>query len=271
MPRITASEARSILTPQKVGALSGSYSYSLNPYRGCAFGCSYCYAKEFTHDDQLEASWGKWVRPKINAPELVYKSSRKLAFASVFISSATDPYQPVERQYRLTRACLEVMLSMMPGPNRIHIHTRSPFVVDDIDLMKSFGDRLEVYISITTDNDDIRKIFEPHAPSIPRRLEALRALKSSGIRTGASISPLLPCDPYKLADLLSNAVDAVYIDPIRFPKVVGYGLELYKHNHLQRFLDASYPGLVAETLIEVLGAERVHWRNRRLEIDKVRS
>jgi len=270
MPKITASEARSILTPQKVGALSGSYSYSLNPYRGCAFGCSYCYAKEFTHDDQLEASWGKWVRPKINAPELVYKSSRKLAFASVFISSATDPYQPIERQYRLTRSCLEVMLSMFPGPSKIHIHTRSPFVVDDIELLQAFGDRLEVYMSITTDNDEFRKIFEPHAPSIHKRLEALHALRSAGIITGASVSPLLPCNPYNLAMLLSGVAERVYIDTIRFPKAKGYGLELYRQHYFDRFLDSSYFKSVVEAFVDILGAERVHWRSR-LEIDKVRS
>ncbi len=262
MPTITDTEARSILTPQRVGALKGAFSYSLNPYRGCAFGCSYCYAKEFTHDDRLESTWGEWVWPKQNAPELLCREAGRLAFAKVFMASATDPYQPAERKHRLSRACLEVMLSMLPGPELIHIHTRSPYVLDDLDLIRAFDDRIEVAMSITTDDEEIRKIFEPTAPPIPRRLEALRTLTEAGVRTAASVSPALPSDPVHLAELVADATGRAYVEAIRFQKSEGYGLELYRRHGLGQYLGPEHPAGVASALRARLGSERVSYRPR---------
>ncbi|MDQ3856397.1 MAG: hypothetical protein M3281_08415, partial [Chloroflexota bacterium] len=85
MPAITDLEARTILTPQRAGALGGRYNYTLNPYLGCAFGCSYCYAKGFTHDTILERSWGQWVQVKRNAPELLSREAGRLAGGKVFM------------------------------------------------------------------------------------------------------------------------------------------------------------------------------------------
>lgn len=253
----TPAEARSILTLQKSGVLNGHYSYTLNPYRGCAFGCSYCYAKGFTHDAERESAWGEWVEPKSNAPELLYKSAHKLADASVFMSSATDPYQPLERTYRLARACLEVMLSMIPGPRFVRLHTRSPFVLDDLDLLLRFGDRLEVGFSVTTDDDAIRKIFEPTAPSIPRRLEAVRSLHEAGVPVRVSVSPLLPCDPARIARIVESVTDRAFVDSIRFPQPRGYGLELYKRHGLESYLSDAHAISVARHLIETLGPDMV--------------
>ncbi|MDP9353443.1 MAG: radical SAM protein [Chloroflexota bacterium] len=260
MPTLTASEARSILTPQKGGALRGRYSYTLNPYRGCAFGCSYCYAKGFTHDPVLEASWGGWVQAKLNAPELLCREAGRLAGARVFMSSATDPYQPAERQHRLSRACLQVMLSMLPGPELLTIHTRSPYVLDDLDLLREFGERVQVAMSVTTDDDRVRRIFEPHAPSIPRRLETLRALGDSGVTTRASVSPVLPSAPYQLARLVGEVTNRAFVDAVRFPSQQGYGLELYRSHSLMSYLLPEHTEAVALALREELGEENVSSR-----------
>ncbi len=257
MVTLTQAEARSILTPQKVGALGGSYSYTLNPYRGCAFGCSYCYAKGFTHDAVLESTWGGWVTAKRNAPELLYREAGRLAGARVFMSSATDPYQPAERKHRLSRACLQVMLSMLPGPELIHIYTRSPYVLDDLDLLLALGERVEVAMSITTDDDSVRRLFEPHAPSIPRRLETLRALGDAGVRTRASVSPLLPSDPDRLARLISEVTGRAFVDSIRFPRQQGYGLELYRREGLMQYLRPEHKEAVTLALAGRLGPENV--------------
>ena len=251
MISITETEARGILTPQREGALGGRYAYTLNPYRGCAFGCGYCYAKGFTHDAELEGSWGGWVQAKANAPELLYREARKLAGARVFMSSATDPYQPAERKHRLSRACLQVMLSMLPGPELITVHTRSPYVLDDLDLLLAFGERIEVAMSVTTD-EEVRKLFEPHAPSIPRRLQTLRALGDAGVRTRASVSPVLPSDPARLARLLAEVTDRAFVDAVRFPKQQGYGLELYKRHGLMAYLLPEHPEAVARAVAEEL-------------------
>lgn len=257
MATMTQSEARSILTPQKVGALRGQYSYTLNPYRGCAFGCSYCYAKGFTHDPDLESSWGRWVQAKSNAPELLYREAGRLAGARVFMSSATDPYQAAEREHRLSRACLQVMLSMLPGPELITIHTRSPYVLDDLDLLQEFGDRVQVAVSVTTDDEQIRRIFEPHAPSIPRRLETLRTLSDAGIRTRASVCPVLPSAPQQLARVVGAVTQRAFVDAVRFPREQGYGLELYKSHGLMSYLLLEHAEAVARALREELGEENV--------------
>lgn len=257
---LTPSEARSILTPQKVGALRGQYSYTLNPYRGCAFGCTYCYAKGFTHDPALESSWGGWVQAKLNAPELLCREAGRLAGARVFMSSATDPYQPAERKHRLSRACLRVMLSMLPGPELITIHTRSPYVLDDLDLLQALGERVQVAMSVTTDDDEIRRIFEPHAPSIPRRLETLRALGDAGIRTRASVAPVLPSDPHRLARLVGEVTGRAFVDAVRFPSQQGYGLELYRSHGLMSYLLPEHMETDAGALRKGLGEENVSSR-----------
>ena len=261
MVTITEAETRSILTPQREGALSGRFSYTLNPYRGCAFGCSYCYAKDFTHDQQLETTWGGWVTAKRNAPELLCREAGRLAGAKVFMSSATDPYQPAERKHRLTRACLRVMLSMLPGPELVHIHTRSPYVLDDLDLLLEFGDRLEVAVTVTTDDDSIRRIFEPHAPSIPRRLETLRALRDAGVRTLACVAPALPCDPESFARLIGEVTGRAFVDPVRFPKQEGYGLELYRRHGLTSYLRREHYEAVVRALRDELGPENISSRS----------
>ncbi len=181
--------ARSILTKTS-GALK-RFDYSLNPYSGCSFGCSYCYAAFFARTTELQDSWGQWISPKTNAPQLLKSemTSRLHDGAWVYMSSVTDPYVPIERETLLTRACIELMAQ------RPHIvlvvQTRSPLVTRDIDVLQQLHN-VQVNMSITTDNDNIRKAFEPLCPSIQRRLQAVQKLEQAGIRTCVTLSPLLP-------------------------------------------------------------------------------
>ncbi|MFK9681559.1 radical SAM protein, partial [Escherichia coli] len=85
---------------------------------------------------------------------------------------------------------------------KLTMHTRSHLILQDIELLKSFGERLQVGVSITTDNDDVRKEFEPKAPSIQRRLDLIKRLSAEGIKVYASMAPLLPCDPERLLEML---------------------------------------------------------------------
>lgn len=163
--------------------------YTLNPYVGCQFGCSYCYAAFFHPDEERVARWGEWVQVKENALELV-KRSRGLPGASLLIGSATDPYQPIEAKLGLTRSILEYLATLRPAP-RITVITRSPIVERDAELLASIPG-LRVHLSITTDDDDVRKAFEPGCASIPRRLRALEALAKKGVTVGANLCPLLP-------------------------------------------------------------------------------
>ena len=170
-----------------VGMLQG-LDFTLNPYVGCQFGCSYCYAANFQVDERKE-TWGTWVRVKENAVGLI-KRARNLGGKQVMIGSATDPYQPIEAQLLLTRSILEALAVIRPQP-RVSLVTRSPLAERDIDVFQKF-DSFRISISITTDDDEIRKAFEPGCPSIQRRMQALEAIVKAGVDGHANLAPLLP-------------------------------------------------------------------------------
>ncbi len=180
-------EARSILRPQKDERYG--FGFALSPYRGCSHGCRYCYVREYPNALHQPDEWGGWVAPKLNAPELLWSQRHKLHSARVFMASATDPYQPLERQYRLSRRCLEVLL--LCPTTEVIVHTRSPLVLQDLELLKAFGDRLTVGLSIPTDNDTVRQVVEPHAPAIPSRWAAAERLSAAGIQVTIAVTPLL--------------------------------------------------------------------------------
>ncbi len=226
--KVTEIVAKTILTPQKVGSLSGHFDYSLNPYAGCAFRCSYCYVPKFPNAKHLPAEWGSWVEVKINARELLQKERLKIFGSRIFFSSATDPYQYVELKYRLSRQCLNELLRYQPA--RITMHTRSHLILQDLDLLKAFGDKLRVGVSITTDDEAIREEFEPSAPSFERRLQLVKALREAGVQAYASVSPLLPCDPERFVSLLKAYVCHAWVDEMNWKEVNNrpYLLEKYK-------------------------------------------
>jgi DNA repair photolyase len=213
MPTVETVQARSILTP--TGGFLDSFDYSLNPYVGCSFGCSYCYAASWVYDRELRGSWGRWVRAKANAAALLEKAGQagRLAGSRIFMSSVTDPYQPVERRAGITRACLEVLVRQPPA--LLLLQTRSPLVARDVDLLQGLGSAVTVAMSITTDDEAVRRALEPACAPIARRVAAIRELKAAGVPTQASVAPLLPCDPERLADLLDGAVDRVVVSTFR--------------------------------------------------------
>lgn len=162
--------------------------FTLNPYVGCGFGCSYCYAAFFVADEGLRRDWGQWVDVKTDAERQLARLD--LAGKKILMSSATDPYQPLESKVRLTRRIVEVLSEPGRQP-QLRVQTRSPLVTRDIDLFKRF-ESVRVNMSITTDDDDIRKRFEPACASIDQRFEAIAAITAAGIPIGVSISPMLP-------------------------------------------------------------------------------
>lgn len=190
--------------------------YTLNPYSGCGMGCAYCYVMKFPHARERGGSrtWGTWVQPKTNAPYLLGKARAKLWGRSVFLGSATDPYQYVEKQYRLTRRCLKVLVEC--NLKKLTVHTRSHLILEDIDLLKEFGSRLNVGFSLPTDDDRVRKKLEPMAPKIDLRLKTMRALREAGIYVTAAVAPVLYCNPDRLAELLKDAADDVYFGSISY-------------------------------------------------------
>jgi DNA repair photolyase len=210
-------QARTILTPQTVGALSKYFDYSLNPYAGCAFRCSYCYVPKFPNAKHDPEEWGTWVEVKVNAPELLQKERQKVFNSRIFFSSATDPYQYAELKYRVSRRCLQELVRYQPA--KVTMHTRSHLILQDLPLLQSFGDKLRVGISITTDNEEVRREFEPSAPSFERRIELARTLKEAGVPVYASVSPLLPCDPDKFVAALKPYIAHAWVDEMNWKEV----------------------------------------------------
>lgn len=204
------SDARTILTP--ASGFIRRYRYSLTPYSGCRFACEYCYARAFAPTDVKRASWGEWVVAKRNAARLIEQAARDGTLRdgdAVYMSSATGPYQPAEHRLGLTRSILEAILASGVQP-RLTVQTRSPIVTRDIDLLSRF-EHVRVNVTVTTDSERVRLRYEPSAPAIHVRLEALRTLAEAGIPVGVSLSPLLPIE-----DLASFAAVVASLDAAEY-------------------------------------------------------
>ncbi|NQX69465.1 radical SAM protein [Paenibacillus alba] len=202
--------ARQLLTKAS-GFLEG-YSHTLNPYTGCVFACSYCYVRQMPVALFRDEGWGDFVDVKDNAAELLAKElarAKNRGPVKIFMSSATDPYQPIEHKERVTRSLLEVM-SVHP-PDFLFVQTRSPLVTRDADLFELLGDRVRVSMTVETDREEVRRAFTPSAPPIPARLQALRELAARGIPVQATIAPVLPSSE-QFAERLAGIVDRVCID-----------------------------------------------------------
>jgi DNA repair photolyase len=261
-------EARSILTETRgftsVAVPGTGFHYSLNPYHGCASNCSYCYAPAFVFDDEARRNWGRWITVKSNAVALLRAAGRrsKLRNKNVYMSTVTDPYQPLEHRLELTRACVEVMLDY--PPRLLTVQTRSPLVVRDIDLFTQLPGRVAVCMSITTDEEQVRRIFEPACAPIAQRLQAIRTVREAGIPTQASLAPLLPCNAERLAELLDPAVDWVVVSTFRDDggsggKTRAWAAQLYRqHNYSNYLHDAdAHAAATVDALRRLLGANRV--------------
>ena len=198
--------SKSILS--KASGYISAFDYTLNPYKGCAFACDYCYAAFFADSFSRMEAWGDWVEAKGNAVELLRRFGARLTGKSIYMSSVTDPYQPAELKLNLTRQLLETMLPYQP---HLVVQTRSPFVLRDLDLLREFK-VVRVNMTVTTDDENVRKEFEPRCPSIHQRLEASEKLKAAGIKTGLCLTPLLPVtNPEAFGARLKSVQADVYV------------------------------------------------------------
>lgn len=201
-------EAKSIFSPATGFIRRGGFDWTCNPYLGCTFGCAYCYAAFLPQNPRPAGDWGRWLTAKANAVALAAKQAKKVAGAAVYLSSVTDPYQPVERSLFLTRGILEAIAPHQP---RLVVQTRGPLVVRDIDVLERF-ERVRVNVSIPTDSDDVRARFEPKAPPLEKRWAALAELKAAGVPVGVCVTPTLPvADPAAFADRLAAFGPAVLV------------------------------------------------------------
>jgi DNA repair photolyase len=223
------------------------FDWTVNPYRGCEYGCKYCYAR-YTHE--FMERWDSTAFER----EIYAKDWDADAFRrelrgvrrgqSIAIGTATDPYQPAERKYELTRRVLEVLANT--SGRRIFLTTKSDLPVRDIDLWREVAERNEVSIAITITTTDtvLARLLEPYAPRPDLRLQAMRQLADAGLSVGVIAAPILPLITDSAENLLAVATEAKKAGAQRFGANV-----LFLKPSAQRvffpFLEDQFPHLVA--------------------------
>jgi DNA repair photolyase len=217
-------EAKSILTPVSGFLREAGFTHSLTPARNCTFGCTYCYVPTMRVQAGLKPEdwtrWGQHTPFKSNAAALLSKVLRP--GQRIYCSPLTDPYQPAEATERLMPGILEVLATTPNPPEVFVLQTRGSLILQDLDLLIGAArqTRLSVSFSVTTDRDDVRRLFEPHCASIESRWQTIETLKAAGIEVFATLAPILPCNP---AALIARALDAtdgpVIADPFHVREV----------------------------------------------------
>ena len=221
------------------------FTWTINPYRGCEFGCRYCYAR-YTHEfmemrDGLEFEQKIYV--KQHAADLLRQELRRVKLdESIALGTATDPYQPAERRYEVTRGILEEFARHRGF--ELGIVTKSNLIARDVEVLKEVAhrNRLSVHMTVTTLDANLARILEPRAPRPDLRLDAVRRLAQAGIRVGISCSPVIPGITDSPADLESviraaaaAGADYVFANPL-FLKPCSSAIFL-------PFLEQNFPNL----------------------------
>lgn len=183
-PTLTETQCTTIASPSRIEGID----YTINPYFGCAHGCRYCYVRNMPLSRRHQGEWGTYVCPKVNAPEVLRRELPRMKAGLVSFSTVTDPYQPAERQYGLTRRLMRMVLE---EGFAVSVLSKSPLVTRDLDVMAD-GDDVRVGASIVTLDDTVRKVFEPGAPPVGERIGALEQLAEAGIYTWVFVAPTLP-------------------------------------------------------------------------------
>ena len=171
------------------------FNWSLNPYMGCAHRCTFCYVRAFEKraDRPSGEAYGASIRVKENIAEVLRAELARPSWRreSIAIGAATDPYQPAEGRFRLTRSCLQALAE---AANPFGIITRSPMIVRDIDVLSGLARRAEVHItfSIPTLDEDVWRKTEPGTAHPRQRLRAIEKLTTAGIDVGVGLAPILP-------------------------------------------------------------------------------
>jgi DNA repair photolyase len=241
-PIIHEIEARSALN-----AVQGMpFKWSLNPYKGCGHGCGYCYARAYhSFLDLPPSSFETQLFVKLNIAEVLRSELRKPAWEweYVAVGTATDPYQPIEGQYRLTRKCLEVLLA---AENPGSVTTKGTLVTRDIDILSDLARRTDfgVNVSLISLDQDLLRRLEPGAPSPANRLRAVERLSQAGIPVSLSLSPVLPGitdDEVNIAETVRAAAQHGAIDVWAGALRLAPGVK----EHFMEIVEREFPHLAA--------------------------
>jgi len=205
--QIRESTAKSVLTPVSGFLKEAGFTHSLSPARNCTYGCTYCYVptmgiygglhpEDWTH-------WGQFTTLKTNAAELAQQGLRPEQV--IYCSPLVDPYQPAERERPVMPEILEAVIRK--PPQIFVIQTRGPLILRDLALLVETAKftKLRISFSVTTDRDEVRRRYEPRCESNEERLAAIQELREAGLEVYATLAPLLPCNPERLAQMAIEA------------------------------------------------------------------
>ncbi len=221
------------------------FAWTLNPYRGCTHGCHYCFARRYQSHLELDAGheFSSVILVKVNFAEVL---RRELARAGgprtvIGFGTATDPYQPIEGHYKLTRRCLE---ALMDHAAPVGLVTKGPLVVRDLDLLVELSHRAActVHISVPTVDEDAWRALEPGTAHPLQRLRAVRILTDAGVQAGVLMAPVVPgltSQPAKI----ERTIKAIADHGARFCGGMVMHLEGGTRDHFMRFLSESFPDL----------------------------
>ena len=238
-------ENRSLLT--RCNSPRVPFTWTINPYRGCEFACKYCYAR-YTHEfmelrDGLD--FERKIYVKRHSGWLLRQELRQVRPGeSIAIGTATDPYQPAERKFGITRAIMEE-LSLHEGLT-LGLVTKSDFILRDVDLLRAIAarNRLRIHVTVTTTDVNLARILEPRAPRPDLRFKAIAALSAAGIHTGVNCAPVLPGitdSPQSLDRVVRNAAAA----HARSVAAIPLFLKPCSERIFIPFLEENFPHLVA--------------------------
>jgi DNA repair photolyase len=221
-----SASARSILSKTSGFIAEAGFTHSLTPARNCTFGCTYCYVPTMGIYGGLKPEdwkrWGQFTTFKSNASELLRRELR--AEQSIYCSPLVDPYQPAEAEELMMPRILDALVE---APPRVFtIQTRGTLILRDLDRLKVLArcTRLRVSFSMTTNREDIRRLYEPRCAGFEERLDVVRTLREEGIEAYATLAPLLPCDPEELAGAALDASRRHLIgDPLHLRETKRHG------------------------------------------------
>jgi len=223
---IFESESRSILSATSGFIAQAGFTHSLTPARNCTYACTYCYVPTMGIYGGLKLDdwrrWGQFTTFKHNAPELLRKQLRQ--GQRIYCSPLVDPYQPAEAEVRMMPRILDELIAR--PPRIFTIQTRGPLIARDLGRLVELSRRtgLRVSFSLTTDREEVRRLYEPHCAPLEERVATMALLRENGIRTFATLAPLLPCDPEHLAQVaLESTTEDVIGDPFHVRAVKQHG------------------------------------------------
>jgi DNA repair photolyase len=252
--RIQSTCAKSILTKTSGYIAEAGFTHSLTPARNCTFGCTYCYVPTMGIYGGLKPEdwkrWGQFTTFKSNAAELLATELRP--GQSIYCSPLVDPYQPAEADEQMMPRILEQIIRS--APRVFTIQTRGPLILRDLDLLKRA--KVRVSFSITTNREDIRRLYEPFCAPFEERIEVVRTLREAGIETYATLAPLLPCDPETLAKAALDATRRDLIgDPLHIRATKKHGattrnaaFKISQAHHHEECFDAAAQSTVIERI-----------------------